>query len=139
MYIDHIQITVAETLGIENRGDYYDKAGALRDVIQNHMMQLVSLVGMNVPKTMNPDDVKNEKLKVLKSISKLKDLSKTVILGQYEGGIVEDKRVVSYKQEPEVEKNSKTETFAAMKLEINNSMWKNVPFYLRTGKRLKDK
>ena len=138
-YIDHIQITVAETLGVENRGDYYDKAGALRDVIQNHMMQLVSLVGMNVPKTMNADDVKNEKVKVLKSISKLSELHRSIILGQYGSGMVEGKKVISYLDEQEVEKNSSTETYVAMKLEINNAMWKGVPFYLRTGKRLKDK
>ena len=138
-YIDHIQVTVAETLGIENRGDYYDKAGALRDVIQNHMMQLVSLVGMGAPKTMNADDVKNEKVKVLKSIPKLKDLSKNIVIGQYTGGVVEDKKVISYSDEPEVDKNSGTETYVALKVEIGNKMWKGVPFYLRTGKRLKDK
>ena len=138
-YIDHIQITVAETLGVENRGDYYDKSGAIRDVLQNHMMQLVSLVGMNVPKTMSADDVKNEKVKVLKSISKIKDLPKSIIMGQYGKGSIEGKNVPGYRDEPEVEKNSATETYAALKLEINNKMWKNVPFYLRTGKRLKDK
>src|SRR3989344_263028 len=138
-YIDHIQITVAETLGVENRGDYYDKSGAIRDVLQNHMMQLVSLVGMNVPKTMGADDVKNEKVKVLKSISKIKDLPKSIITGQYGKGAIEGKNVAAYRDEPEVEKNSATETYAALKLEINNKMWKNVPFYLRTGKRLKDK
>src|SRR3989344_4502695 len=138
-YIDHIQITVAETLGVENRGDYYDKSGAIRDVLQNHMMQLVSLVGMNVPKTMSADDVKNEKVKVLKSISKIKDLPKSIIMGQYGKGAIEGKNVPGYRDEPEVEKNSRTETYAAMKLEINSQMWKNVPFYLRTGKRLKDK
>src|SRR3989344_2021089 len=138
-YIDHIQITVAETLGVENRGDYYDKSGAIRDVLQNHMMQLVSLVGMNVPKTMGADDVKNEKVKVLKSISKIKDLPKSIITGQYGKGAIEGKNVPGYRDEPEVEKNSATETYAALKLEINNKMWKNVPFYLRTGKRLKDK
>ncbi|HLC60039.1 MAG TPA: glucose-6-phosphate dehydrogenase [Candidatus Nanoarchaeia archaeon] len=139
MYIDHIQVTVAETLGVENRGDYYDKAGALRDVIQNHMMQLLSLVGMAAPKTMNADDVKNEKVKVLKSIPKLKYLSKDIIIGQYTGGVVENKKVISYRNEPEVDKYSCTETYVALKLEIFNEMWKGVPFYLRTGKRLKDK
>ena len=138
-YIDHIQITVAETLGVETRGDYYDKAGAVRDVIQNHMMQLLSLVGMGAPKTMGADDVKNEKVKVLKSISKIRDLSKNIVLGQYIGGVVEGKKAISYRSEPEVDKNSWTETYVALKLEINNRMWKNVPFYLRTGKSLKDK
>ena len=138
-YIDHIQVTVAETLGVESRGDYYDKAGALRDVIQNHMLQLVRLVGMGAPKTMNADDVKNEKVKVLKSISKLRDLPKNIVIGQYTKGDVEDKKVISYRDEPEVNKNSGTETYAALKVEIGNKMWKGVPFYLRTGKRLKDK
>ena len=128
-YIDHIQITVAESLGVEGRGDYYDKAGAFRDVMQNHMMQLLSLVGMKVPKAMNADDVKDEKVKVLKSISKLNGMEKNIVIGQYG----------NYTGETEVDKNSPTETYAAIKLEINNEMWKGVPFYLRTGKRLRDK
>ena len=138
-YIDHIQITVSETLGVESRGDYYDRSGALRDVIQNHMMQLLSLVGMDAPKTMGADDVKNEKVKVLRSVSKIKNPEKNTVLGQYESGIVEGAKVNSYGDENEVGKKSRTETYAALKLEINNKMWSGVPFYLRTGKRLKDK
>ena len=140
-YIDHIQITVAETLGLEHRGSYYDLAGALRDVIQNHMMHLLTLVGMESPKTIGADDVKNEKVKVLKSISKLRagDLTKKIVIGQYSSGIVGDKKIDAYREEPEVDKKSCTETYAALKIEINNRMWKGVPFYLRTGKRLKDR
>lgn len=128
-YIDHIQITVAETLGVENRGDYYEKSGAIRDVLQNHMMQLLTLVGMEAPKSMNADDVKDEKVKVLKSTKRLGNIRKTAVIGQYKG----------YTKEPEVNRNSKTETYAALKLEIDNKILKGVPFYLRTGKKLKDK
>ncbi|MBI4452957.1 glucose-6-phosphate dehydrogenase [Candidatus Woesearchaeota archaeon] len=137
-YIDHIQITVAETLGVESRGEYYDKAGALRDVMQNHMMQLLSLVAMGAPKSIDADDVKNEKVKVLKSIAK-SGFSGNMAIGQYGEGIVEGKKVAAYASEPEIRKNSGTETYAALKLGIASKMWKNVPFYLRTGKRLKDK
>ena len=130
-YIDHIQITVAETLGVEGRGDHYDKAGALRDVMQNHMMQLLTLVAMEAPKKLDIWEIRNQKVRVLKSISKFtkKDVKKIAVKGQYMG----------YTHEPEVSKNSITETYAALKLEINNKMWKNVPFYLRTGKKLKER
>ena len=140
-YIDHIQITVAEILGVESRGDYYDKFGALRDVMQNHMMQLLSLVAMAAPKTLDADEVKNEKVKFLKSISPInkKNLKKIAVIGQYSAGIAEGKNVPSYSNEPEIKKNSRTETYAALKLEIKNKMWKGVPFYLRTGKRLKER
>lgn len=139
-FIDHIQVTVAETLGVENRGDYYDKAGAIKDIIQNHMMQLLTLLTMNVPKGIEADDVKDEKVKVLKSIKINKNsIRNSIVLGQYEGGRIDGKRVNAYRDEPEVDKNSTTETFVALKLEINNNMWKGVPFYLRTGKRLKDR
>ncbi len=137
-YIDHIQVTVAETLGVENRGDYYEKAGAIRDVMQNHMMQLLTLLAMSVPKSMEANDVKNEKVKVLKSV-KVKNLENSIALGQYAGGFIDGKKIIAYREEPEVGKNSTTETFVALKLEINNRMWKGVPFYLRTGKRLKDR
>ncbi len=139
-YIDHIQITVAETLGVEGRGDYYDKAGAIRDVIQNHMMQLLTLVGMEDPKVLDVEEIRNQKVKVLKSIKiKKSELKKIAVKGQYSGGMINESKVVSYTQEPEVAGNSKTETFVALKLNIKNNMWKNVPFYLRTGKRLKDR
>ena len=130
-YIDHIQITVAETLGVEGRGDYYDNAGALRDVMQNHMMQLLTLVAMEAPKKLDIEEIRNQKVKVLKSISKFtkRDVKKIAVKGQYTG----------YKNEREVSKNSRTETYVALKLQINNKMWKNVTFYLRTGKKLKER
>jgi len=140
-YIDHIQITVAETLGVEARGEYYDKAGAIRDVMQNHMVQLLTLTAMKAPKSLNADDLRKEKVQVLKSISKFtKDKAKNIaVLGQYTNGEINGKEVSSYTDEHEVSKNSKTETYAALKLGINNNMWKGVPFYLRTGKRLKER
>ena len=140
-YIDHIQITVAENLGVEGRWEYYDKAGAIRDVMQNHMMQLLTLVAMESPKSLKADDLRDEKVKVLKSISRFtkNDAKKIAVMGQYAQGEVCGKKVVSYIGEHEVSKYSKTATFAALKLEVNNKMWKDVPFYLRTGKRLKER
>ena len=140
-YIDHVQITVAETLGVESRGEYYDKAGAIRDVMQNHMVQLLTLVAMEAPKSLNADDLRNEKVKVLKSISKFtkSKARKIAVTGQYVHGEVNGKKAVGYINEDEVGKNSKTETFVALKLDVSNNMWKGVPFYLRTGKRLKDR
>ncbi len=140
-FIDHIQIAVAETLGVEGRGDYYDKAGALRDVMQNHMMQLLTLIAMESPKSFAADDIRKEKIKVLKSISRFtkNDVGKTAVIGQYTVGAIDGKKVVAYSEEPKVNKDSRTETYASLKLHINNNMWRGVPFYLRTGKRLKDR
>lgn len=140
-YIDHVQITVAETLGVEGRGEYYDNAGAIRDVMQNHAIQLLTLVSMEAPKSLNAPDLRNEKLKVLKSISGFanSELKKIAVTGQYAEGEIKGKKVVSYAKEHEVSKGSKTETFAALKLGINNRMWGGVPFYLRAGKRLKER
>jgi len=140
-YIEHIQITVAESIGVEGRGDYYDKAGAIRDVMQNHMMQLLTLMAMDMPKSLNADDLRREKVKVLKSISRLakNEIKKFAVIGQYTSGAINGKNAVSYRDEDEVNKSSKTETFSALKLQLNNKMWKGVPFYLRTGKRLKER
>ncbi len=140
-YIDHVQITVAETLGVGSRADYYENAGALRDVLQNHMMQLLALVAMEAPKSIDAGDISEKKVKVLKSIQKLtrKDAERSCVLGQYSEGVVNGKNAAGYRQEQGVNPLSCTETYAALKLRINNNMWKNVPFYLRTGKRLKDK
>ena len=140
-YIDHVQITVAESLGVEGRGEYYDNAGAIRDVMQNHMMQLLTLVAMEAPKSLDADDLRKEKVKVLKSVSKFKKggVKNIAVTGQYTGNMIDGRRLVSYTNEHEVSKSSKTETFVAAKLEINNKMWKGVPFYLRTGKRLKER
>jgi glucose-6-phosphate 1-dehydrogenase len=127
-YIDSVQITVAETLGVEERGSYYDSSGALRDMVPNHLFQLVSLIGMEPPNSFSADDVRNEKVKVLRAIKPLshEDVLTQVVRGQYEG----------YRQEPKVKPDSETETFVAMKLEIDNWRWAGVPFYLRTGKKL---
>ena len=140
-YIDHVQITVAESLGVESRGEYYDNAGAVRDVMQNHMMQLLTLVAMSAPKSLNADDLRSEKVRVLEAIAKMskKNAAKAAVLGQYSHGEINGKKVISYTDEEEVSKDSKTETYAALKLEISNEMWKGVPFYLRTGKRLKER
>ncbi|MBI2558170.1 glucose-6-phosphate dehydrogenase [Candidatus Woesearchaeota archaeon] len=140
-YIDHVQITVAESLGVEGRGEYYDNAGAIRDVMQNHMMQLLTLVGMEAPKSLNAEDLRSEKVKVLKAISKFTKgkAKKIAIIGQYSEGEIDGRKVAAYKKENEVRKDSGTETYVALKLELGNALWKGVPFYLRTGKRLKER
>ena len=138
-YIDHIQITVAETLGVENRAHYYENFGSLRDIVQNHIMQLLCLIAMNSPKSLDAQDIKNEKVKVLKKIGRSKDLFANSIKGQYTKGEVAGKEAVGYRQESEIPKNSLTDTYFAMKLSINNKYWRGVPFYVRTGKCLKDR
>jgi glucose-6-phosphate 1-dehydrogenase len=140
-YIDHVQITVAEDLGIEARGNYYEKAGALKDIIQNHMLQLVAMTAMEYPVSLNAGDIRKEKVKVLRSIRSfaLKDVNKIAVRGQYGSGEINGKRVKAYRDEEKVDKNSNTETFVALKLNINDGGWANVPFYLRTGKRLKER
>src|SRR3989338_6182154 len=112
-----------------------------KDVMQNHMMQLLTLVAMEAPKSLDADDLRKEKVKVLKSVSKFKKggVKNIAVTGQYTGNMIDGRRLVSYTNEHEVSKSSKTETFVAAKLEINNKMWKGVPFYLRTGKRLKER
>jgi len=137
-YIDHIQISVAETVGVEQRGSYYDKAGALRDMVPNHMMQLISLTAMEPPVSFRADAVRDEQAKILNAIqpySSEEVLTRTV-RGQYGEGIVAGKRVPAYRAEEDVPPDSKTETFVAMKLLIDNWRWADVPFYLRTGKAL---
>lgn len=140
-HIDHVQITVAETLGVGSRADYYDNAGALRDVMQNHMMQLLTLIAMEPPKSLSAEDIRDKKIKVLKSIKKFtKSKARNLaVTGQYANGVMDGKEVASYRDERGVKENSATETYMALKLEIINNMWKNVPFYLRTGKRLREK
>ncbi|HZR67374.1 MAG TPA: glucose-6-phosphate dehydrogenase [Terriglobales bacterium] len=138
-YIDHVQITVAETVGVESRGSYYDTAGALRDMVPNHIMQLISLTSMEPPISFRPDAVRDEQAKILHAIQPLTSeevLSRTV-RGQYGPGTVDAHRVPGYRQEEDVPPDSKTETFVAMKLAIDNWRWADVPFYLRTGKRLR--
>jgi glucose-6-phosphate 1-dehydrogenase len=137
-YIDHIQISVAETVGVEQRGDYYDAAGALRDMVPNHIMQLISLSAMEPPISFEANAVRDEQAKILHAIQPFTDedvLSKTV-RGQYGEGIMDGVRVPAYRSEEGVPPDSRTETFVAMRLLIDNWRWAGVPFYLRTGKRL---
>lgn len=136
-HIDHVQITVAETLGVEGRAGYYDTSGAIRDMVQNHILQLVCLVAMEPPSSMQADAVRDEKLKVLKSLKPLTgtDLESHVVRGQYGAGSSAEGAVNSYHSDLG-NADSKTETFVALKAEIGNWRWSNVPFYLRTGKRL---
>ena len=135
-YIDHIQISVAETVGVEQRGSYYDQAGALRDMVPNHIMQLISLTSMEPPISFHADAVRDEQAKILHAIQPLSSeevLTRTV-RGQYGAGTVNGQRVPGYREESDVPRDSRTETFVAMKLLIDNWRWADVPFYLRTGK-----
>jgi len=137
-YIDHVQITVAETVGVEQRGSYYDQAGALRDMVPNHIMQLISLTAMEPPVSFRADAVRDEQAKILHAIQPLSSeevLTRTV-RGQYGSGVENAHRVPGYREEPDVPPDSRTETFVAMTLAIDNWRWADVPFYLRTGKRL---
>ncbi len=140
-YIDHIQITVAETVGVEQRGGYYEKAGTLRDMVPNHIFQLISLTAMEPPVSFDADVVRDEQAKILKALSPMTDeevLTRTV-RGQYGEGVEGNNRVPGYRAEPYVAPESRTETFVAMKLFIDNWRWADVPFYLRTGKRLPER
>jgi glucose-6-phosphate 1-dehydrogenase len=137
-YIDHVQISVAETVGIEKRGSYYDQAGALRDMVPNHIMQLITLTAMEPPVSFRADAVRDEQAKILHAIQPLSSeevLTRTV-RGQYGEGVISGQRVPAYRAEPGVPPDSRTETLVAMKLLIDNWRWADVPFYLRTGKRL---
>ena len=137
-YIDHVQISVAETVGVEKRGGYYDTAGALRDMVPNHIMQLISLTAMEPPISFEANAVRDEQAKILHAIQPFtaeEVLSKTV-RGQYGEGVMDNERVPGYRSEDGVPPDSRTETFVAMKLLIDNWRWAGVPFYLRTGKRL---
>jgi len=134
--IDHVQITVAEDIGVEGRGDYYDKSGALRDMVQNHIMQVMCLTALDPPNSMDADAIRTEKIKVLTALKQIgaKDVVSKTVRGQYRAGLVEGKPVKSYVEE--IGKPSRTETFVAIKAEIDNWRWAGVPFYLRTGKRM---
>src|SRR5204862_2149020 len=134
LIIDHVQITVAESIGIEGRAGYYEKAGAIRDIIQNHLLQLVALTAMEPPIDFTSDSVRNEKVKVLKSLST--PGPRDVVRGQYGRGYVEGEEVPGYREEPGVDPNSMTETYIAAKLFVDNWRWAGTPFYVRTGKRL---
>jgi glucose-6-phosphate 1-dehydrogenase len=137
-YVDSIQITAAESLGVERRAAFYESAGALRDMIQSHVLQLTSLVAMEAPARFDATSVRNEKIKVLQSLRTFtpETIWKSVVRGQYGPGQVNGKPVPGYRQEPGVKPDSATETFVALKLYVDNWRWSGVPFYLRTGKRL---
>jgi glucose-6-phosphate 1-dehydrogenase len=137
-YIDHVQISVAETVGVEKRGNYYDQAGALRDMVPNHIMQLISLSAMEPPVSFRADAVRDEQSKILHAIQPMssEDVLSRTVRGQYGEGTEDGERVPAYRNETGVPPDSKTETFVAMKLSIDNWRWADVPFYLRTGKRL---
>jgi len=137
-YVDHVQITAAESLGVESRAAFYESAGALRDMVQSHMLQLTSLMAMEAPATFGATPVRNEKIKVLQSIRPFTEetIWKSVVRGQYGPGKIEGRPVPGYRQEPGVKPDSATETYVALKLYVDNWRWNGVPFYLRTGKRL---
>jgi len=137
-YIDHVQITNAETVGVERRGAYFDNAGTLRDMVPNHVMQLLSLTAMESPVSFHADAVRNEQAKVLHSLQPLNsgDVLQNSVRGQYGAGVLGEEKVPGYRSEPGVGAESRTETFVALKLNIDNWRWAGVPFYLRTGKRL---
>jgi len=137
-YIDHVQISVGETVGVEQRGSYYDTAGALRDMVPNHIMQLISLTAMEPPISFQADAVRDEQAKILHAVQSLssEDVLTRTVRGQYGEGEVAGQRVPSYRSEPGVPRDSRTETFVAVKLQVDNWRWAGVPFYLRTGKRM---
>jgi glucose-6-phosphate 1-dehydrogenase len=137
-YIDHIQITNAETVGVEQRGGYFDTAGTLRDMVPNHIMQLISLTAMEPPVSFHADAVRNEQAKILHAVQPLhaEDVLQASVRGQYGAGVIGQESVSAYRAEPGVNPESRTETFLALKLNIDNWRWAGVPFYVRTGKRL---
>ena len=136
--IDHVQITVAESVGIEDRWGFYDKAGQMRDMVQNHMLQILCLLAMEPPADLSAESIRSEKLKVLKALRPItrENLTRSVVRGQYTEGYIKGQRVPGYRNEQGANRDSTTETFVAIKAQIDNWRWSGVPFYLRTGKRL---
>lgn len=140
--IDHVQITVAESIGLEGRADYYERSGAVRDMVQNHLLQLLCLTAMEPPNRLDADDVRTEKIKVLKALKPFtpETVAADTVRGQYDAGLVNGDPVASYVETLSGDNaKSSTETYAALKVEIRNGRWADVPFYLRTGKRLKER
>ncbi|MCA9472310.1 MAG: glucose-6-phosphate dehydrogenase [Nitrospira sp.] len=137
-YVDHVQITVAETLGVEHRGLYYDKAGALRDMVPNHLLQILAFVAMEPPNAFDPNAVRDEKAKLLRAIQPMDpvDVLQSTVAGQYESGVIQGNHCRPYRSEENVSPTSLRETYAAMTLFIESWRWEGVPFYLRTGKRM---
>ena len=137
-YVDHVQITMAESIGVEDRGAFYEETGASRDVLQNHLLQLLTLVAMEPPATFEAEALRDEKVKVLRAVTPMtpSEVRRDVVRGQYGAGWIGDRGIVGYRQEPNVDSESETETFVAAKFEVDDWRWAGVPFYLRTGKRL---
>ncbi|RDW16077.1 glucose-6-phosphate dehydrogenase [Oceanobacillus arenosus] len=140
-FIANVQITASETVGVEQRAGYYDQAGALRDMFQNHMLQILMMTAMHAPKQTGENEIRAEKRKVLESLRPLEknEIEKNVIRGQYDSGIGENENVPGYRDEPGVSEDSLTDTFIAARLQIDNPDWTGVPFYIRTGKKMKEK
>jgi len=140
-YIDYVQITVAEQVGVEERGGYYEGSGALRDMIQNHLLQILCMVAMEAPASFAAEEIRNRKVDVMRAVRRIKqeDVHRYAVRGQYEEGWLKGKKVPGYREEPGVNPRSNTETYAAVKLYLDNWRWQGVPFYLRTGKRLQEK
>jgi len=136
-----VQITLAEQVGAEGRGEFYDRTGTLRDMVQNHLLQLLCIVAMEPPASIDPDAVRDEKLKVLRALKPItdQDLAETTVRGQYRAGAIDGKAVPGYLDEPGIAPDSHTETFVAIKAEISNWRWAGVPFFLRTGKRMQER
>ncbi|HAC27529.1 MAG TPA: glucose-6-phosphate dehydrogenase, partial [Marinobacter hydrocarbonoclasticus] len=140
-HISHVEITVAESVGIEGRWGYFDQAGQIRDMIQNHLLQLLCLIAMDPPADLSADSIRDEKVKVLKALKRITPdmMDRYVVRGQYTAGTSNGKPVPGYLEEEDANKGSATETFVALKAEIDNWRWSGVPFYIRTGKRLPEK
>ncbi|MDF2189902.1 glucose-6-phosphate dehydrogenase [Paraflavitalea sp. CAU 1676] len=140
-YIDYVQITVAEQVGVEERGSYYESAGALRDMVQNHLLQLLCMITMEPPVTFDAEEIRNRKADVMRAIKPIKpeEVSKYAVRGQYDAGWIEGKQVPGYREEPGVSPNSNAETYVAIKFHLDNWRWQGVPFYIRTGKRMPEK
>ena len=140
-WVDNVQITIAEDLGVEGRGEFYDKTGALRDMMQNHLLQLLCMVAMEPPASLQADAIRDEKLKVLQALKPFAeaDVASKTVRGQYRAGAIDGKPVVGYLQEADIDPASRTETFVALKAEIVNWRWAGVPFFLRTGKRMQER
>jgi len=137
-YIDYVQVTVAEQVGVEHRGEYYERAGALRDMIQNHLLQVLCLIAMEAPNSFEADEIRNKKVDVLHAIRPIppEQVHESAVRGQYGPGWIQGDHVIGYRSEPDVAADSTTETYAAVRLFVDNWRWQGVPFYLRTGKRL---
>jgi glucose-6-phosphate 1-dehydrogenase len=132
--IDHIQITVAESIGIESRGSYYEESGAIRDIVQNHMLQVLSFLAMEPPRSLEPEAIRDETVKLLSAVRPLKP--EDIVRGQYSAGVIDGEKVPAYRQEEDVAPDSEVETYAAVRAWIDNWRWSDVPIFMRTGKRL---